>query len=110
MTHLSDDDFWNSPFIDAHRRGICNMDWATQQPREQGYFVGDFVEFMVGGFGLITEVSHSGSWPPTYSAEKVLGYPFHAGSKCAWHHHGDIKELVSPSPTRSIKAIKVIAE
>lgn len=94
---------WNSDYIDGHRRGISDMAWARKQPQATNYFVGDIVEFKVGGFGIIDEVQrHGGGWPASYSTEKIKGKPFHATSKVAWHYEGDFKKLVGDSPLRHL--------
>lgn len=66
------------------------------------YYVGDFIEFKAGGFGMIIEVSQNG-WGRSYATSNVLGFP--RNRKKAWHWDYDIERIVSPSPTRQIKAI-----
>jgi hypothetical protein len=90
-------------YAEKHRRGISDMDWAAQQPKSQNYFIGDIVEFFVGGFGIIDEVSKAhGGWPPKYSTQKVEGYPYRSDGKVAWHYEGDVKALVQPSTLRNL--------
>jgi len=96
---------WNSRFIDEHRRGLSDMEWAdAQRQGEPKYMFGDVVEFMVGGFGVIKEVSYnknSGS-PPSYSTENIKGFDSHKTAKIAWHYERDFKRLVSKSNLRSL--------
>lgn len=90
---------------EEHRRGISALAWAGMQPKEQSYYIGDVVEFKVGGFGVINEVRKAnGGWPPSYSTEPVDGLHDRDDSKRAWHYEGDFKHLVAPSGVRSVMA------
>jgi hypothetical protein len=92
---------WKSEYIDEHRRGISDMEWARKQPQEINYFIGDIIEFEVGGVGIIDEVQKPrNGWPASYSTEEIEGRPFHAKSKTAWHYEGDFKKLIGKSPLR----------
>lgn len=93
---------WTDEWVDEHRRGKSDIDWARENVKPtQMYFVGDVVEFVVGGFGLIDRVSRaSGGWPFSYATEDIEGHPPHARRKSAWHYDGDIKRLVAPSGVR----------
>jgi len=89
--------YWNSPWVDAHRRGISDIDWAKAQPKgPPKYAEGDVVEFHVGGFGVISEVSepHNG-WPSSYATHDVEGFPPHTNHISAWHYEGDFKRLAA---------------
>jgi hypothetical protein len=78
------------------------MAWARKQPRETNYFIGDIVEFKVGGYGIIDEVQRHGSgWPAKYSTERVEGKPYHPTTKGAWHYEGDFKRLAGESTLRN---------
>ena len=86
---------------EEHRKGITDLDWALAQPKKQGYYVGDVIEFHVGGIGLINAVSQNGGWPPSYATEPVKGFPYRPNdAKLAWHREGDFKALISPSGVR----------
>jgi hypothetical protein len=91
MTNFSD--YWNSKHVDAHRRGITDLNWSALQPRGNPRFtIGDVVEFKVGGFGVIAEVViEQNGWPNQYSTRSVNGLPGHATTKRAWHYELDIK-------------------
>ncbi len=74
--------YWDN--ADAHRRGKTDMEWVSEQ--RQGpprFMMGDIVEFKVGGFGIIKDVSkpHDG-WPASYSTDEVPGKKFHAHQMC----------------------------
>ena len=89
--------YWNGPWVDNHRKGISDMDWAQMQPAgPPKYAEGDIVEFQVGGFGVIREVSepHNG-WPASYATDNVETLPPHSGHKAAWHYEGDFKRLAA---------------
>jgi len=99
---------WDSKNVDAHRRGINDITWATMQPKgPPKYVLGDIVEFKVGGYGIITKVSkpHNG-WPSEYSADEVPGLRFHAKGINAWHYEGDIKRLYRKSAIRATRRTK----
>jgi len=87
-------EYWDN-HADEHRRGINDMEWAAMQEKGPAlYSHGDIVEFKVGGFGRIGEVSEAnGGWPVSYSVMSVPGKPFHARNISAWHYEGDIKGL-----------------
>ena len=92
-------------YAEEHRRGISDMAWADMQPKEQSFYIGDVVEFRVGGFGVINKVSGGkGGWPPSYSTEPVDGLRDRSDTKRAWHYEGDFKQLVAPSGVRSVMA------
>lgn len=85
---------------EKHRIGIPDHEWENAQPLEQNYFIGDVVEFHVGGCGLIDEVlksDHGGC--PKYSTREVPGHDHHP-TRTAWHYEGDFKTLLSPSGVR----------
>lgn len=95
-------------YAEEHRRGISSLAWAGMQPKEQSYYIGDVVEFKVGGFGVINKVSKAkGGWPPSYSTEPVDGLPDRYDTKRAWHYEGDFKKLVAPSGLRSVMASNI---
>ena len=99
---------WNSTFVDEHRRGISDAAWARQQPKEVNYFIGDVVEFKVGGFGVIDDVAHGpGDWPPGYSVKRVKGFAGHAKNKIAWHYEGDFLRLVAGGGPRVLRAQEI---
>jgi hypothetical protein len=93
--------YWSSLDTDAHRRGISDMAWARMQPQTPAkYKRGDVVEFMVGGYGQIDDVSDlrsTSGWPVSYSVVPVCGLPFHSKGVYAWHYEGDIKRLFAVS-------------
>ena len=82
-------------FAEEHRRGISDCEWASmQQMGKPIYRKGQIVEFKVGGFGVITEISKAkGGWPCSYATKKVKGMKQHTSYKSAWHYEGDIKRL-----------------
>lgn len=88
---------WNSEQVEAHRRGVSDMDWAKMQPEgPPNYSVGDVVEFQAGGFGAIKEVSEPhGGWPSSYATESFKDLPQHTSRKSAWHYEGDFKRLAA---------------
>ena len=91
-------------------KNISDMQWAEMQPHgPPNYALGDVVEFEVGGYGVITEISEPhGGWPSSYATDEIKGYqppPYHA-----WHHELDFKRLVNstarklslaPTPTQA---------
>jgi len=81
---------------DDHRKEFSDMEWADEQPEgAPNYKVGDTVEFHVGGFGEIKEISEpQGGWPSSYSTRDIYGMPGHKRGKCAWHYESDFKGLV----------------
>lgn len=87
---------WDSDWVDEHRRGINDVAWARMQPDgPPNYRIGDVVEFMVGGFGVIDKVNEPlNGWPSSYSTDSYESLPPHATHKCAWHYEGDFKRLV----------------
>jgi hypothetical protein len=89
---------------ETHRREYNDIQWAQMQPTgEPKYKIGDVVEFHVGGYGVIHEVSQPrGGWPSSYATSNVEGYPPHATRKCAWHYEGDFKTWVAKSPLHSL--------
>ena len=89
-------------YAEDHRKGISDIGWARMQPKEQSFYIGDVVEFKVGGFGVIDGVSEAqGGWPPSYSTEKVKGLQDRKDTKRAWHYEGDFLRLVAPSGIRA---------
>lgn len=94
---------WNSECIDEHRRGMSDIEWARKQQQETNYFIGDTVEFKVGGFGIIDEVQdcHDG-WPASYATGKIKGRAYHHKHKSAWHYEGDFEKLIGKSPLRDL--------
>lgn len=82
-------------YADEHRKDINDMEWADMQPKgKPKYGYGDIVEFKVGGFGRIDEVTKpANGWPSSYSVMEVPGMKFHAEDICAWHYEGDILGL-----------------
>jgi len=98
------DKFWNSKSIDAHRRGISDVEWANCQPdTPPKYIEGDVVEFMVGGYGIIDEVSFPENGNPSqYSIRPIAEKKFHPKGIYAWHYEGDIKRLVEGSAIRRL--------
>jgi len=91
---------WDNEFIDKHRRGISDLDWARQQPYESPkYKIGDRVEFKVGGFGVIHKVKLPQSgWPSSYATEDIEGFKGHPKTKRAWHYEGDFKDQYYGQP------------
>jgi len=95
-------------YAEEHRRGISDVAWAQMQPHEQNFFIGDVVEFKVGGFGVIDGVGGGeNGWPPSYSTKEIEGFQDRNDSKRAWHYEGDFKELISPSGLRSLMTSNV---
>ena len=88
---------------DAHRKEYCDMEWDKKQPRKTSYYIGDVVEFKVGGIGVLSEAkdAHNG-WAPSYSCSPVKGFSFHKEGKTAWHLEGDFKRLIAGSGIRYI--------
>lgn len=80
------------------------MEWAARQPKgPPKYKIGDAVEFHVGGFGVIDEVSKpQGGWPSEYSTEDIAGMRPHKTRKSAWHYEGDFKRRIGKSPLHSL--------
>jgi hypothetical protein len=94
---------WNSDQIDEHRRGISDLAWAGMQPYEPQHMVGDVVEFMAGGFGIITKANRGNpTFPTGYSVEWVPGMAHHLKGKVAWHYDGDIRRIVEGSALRRL--------
>lgn len=90
-------------YAEEHRRGISDIQWARMQPMEQNYYVGDVVEFKVGGIGVITEAQDAeNGWPPSYATEEVKGHPYRKDGKVAWHYEGDFSRLVAESGIRKL--------
>lgn len=90
--------------LGEHRKGMSDMQWANAQSQEPpNFMVGDIVEFMVGGFGIIVTVTkpHDG-WPSSYAADPVPGLDYHSKGKYAWHYEGDFKRLAYPSAIRAV--------
>ena len=78
---------------------------AKMQPKEQSYYVGDVVEFKVGGCGVIDKVKlpqQGSDRPISYSTEKVEFLAYRRDAKNSWHYDGDISRLVSPSGIRAL--------
>ena len=95
--------YWDSTLVDKHRRGLTDCEWASKQPNgKPNYFLGDIVEFKVGGFGIITETTDPGDKPIAYSISSVQGLKQITTGKCAWHYEGDFKRLVGKSPIRNL--------
>lgn len=97
---------WDANWVEEHRRGICDLGWASMQPDgPPSFMLGDVVEFMAGGVGVITGVKppHNG-WPSSYSTSSIEGFPYHSTDKAAWHYEGDFKSLVEPSAIRKVTA------
>lgn len=85
-----------------HRKEFSDLAWAAHQKKgPPNFYVGDIVEFHVGGFGVINEVSqpHDG-WPSSYKTGDVPTLP--GQPKRAWHYEGDFKRLVGESPIRRL--------
>lgn len=93
---------------EEHRREYTDLEWAAAQPTgDPKYKIGDVVEFHVGGFGVIREVSPPrGGWPASYATACIEGMPGHKSRKCAWHYEGDFKEWVAKSPLHSLHNTK----
>lgn len=93
---------WNSDYIDEHRRGISDLEWASKQQMGDPIYVnGDIVEFVAGGFGMIKKTSKADNgWPVSYSLEEIESKPFHPKGIVAWHYEGDIKGLIVESAIR----------
>ncbi len=100
------DDWFKHPekYREAHRKEFCDLDWSGQQPRgEQQFFLGDVVEFKVGGIGIIVKVQKPQSgWPWSFACDPVKGHPGHASNKHAWHYELDFARLVKPSALRDL--------
>lgn len=88
--------YFNSEWIDKHRSGISDLDWAKRQPKaDPNYSLGDVVEFKAGGFGIITKVSKpQNGWPSSYATDAVKGMKDHPKTKRAWHYELDFKKRV----------------
>ena len=88
---------WNSENIDEHRKGISDLDWAGMQRTGQPkYKLGNKIEFMVGGFGVIVDVSISNTgWPVQYSTRQIKNMKYHPKNKLSWHYEGDIRRKVA---------------
>jgi hypothetical protein len=98
-------DFIGVSHRDKHRKKFSDVEWAEKQPKgKPNYHVGDVVEFKVGGFGIIDEVSkpHAG-WPSSYSTAEIEGMRPHKDRMCAWHYEGDFKRLVRGSALRRLR-------
>lgn len=98
------------PFIDrivgiAKRMELDQKNTPNSGTAEPGmkYYIGDVVEFTVGGVGVIDSVfkAHNGL-PESYSTKEVEGLPYRKDTKCAWHYEGDFKALVGESAIRSL--------
>lgn len=87
-----------------HRKEMNDMEWAASQAQGPPlYKKGDFVEFMEGGFAMITEVSKArGGWPVSYSTRAVRGMKEHPKTKCAWFYEGDIKRKIGHTETKVV--------
>lgn len=96
-------------FRDEHRKQFTDMEWAAIQHKgPPKYKIGDVVEFMVGGFGVIDGVSEPhGGWPSKYSTNRIPGMPAHKRGVSAWHFDGDFKRLVAKSPLHDLPNDKV---
>ncbi len=96
---------------EKHRKKYNDMEWAAQQPKGPPKFkIGDVVEFHVGGFGVIDEVSapdpeddEEDGWPAEYSTAPIKGMPSRKDGKVAWHYEGDFKRRVAKSPLHSLR-------
>lgn len=83
------------PPRDGHRMDFNDLDWAAQQPPGVRYFIGDLMEFEVGGFGVIREVTPPlGGWPASYATKRVDPFPDHPRTKRAWHYELDFKRRI----------------
>jgi len=88
---------WNSENVDAHRRGFNDIEWARLQPQNKPgkYLEGDVVEFMAGGYGLISEISpEDNGWPRQYIIRPINDLEFHPRGKAAWHYDLDLRRKV----------------
>ena len=90
---------------DEHRKEYNDSEWSDYQRLGPPiYMKGDIVEFIVGGIGVIEDVSwhpETGN-PPACSAQPIGKHNFHYRAKCAWHYEGDIKRIVRLSAIRSL--------
>jgi hypothetical protein len=101
--------YWNSDFVDKHRRGINDCDWAARQPKgKPRYAIGDVLEFKAGGFGVVTDVSWEPEtgWPSSYSLDPVKGMKFHPRDICAWHYELDFERRLAKSPLHRLEGRK----
>lgn len=74
--------------------------------KTKGYFIGDIVEFVDGGFGIINE--YSGECNIRYACVPVEGLPDHPITKRAWFSDVEIKNLIGESPLRSLKPESIL--
>lgn len=69
----------------------------TEKPKSK-YQIGDVVEFVVGGFGVISKVKYceTGKWFD-YAADSVEGLPFHSSNIHSWFQDKSFKGIVANS-------------
>ena len=99
-------DIWDSEFVDKHRRGISDIEWASSQPHgSPKYAIGDVMRFKAGGYGVVRGVQPPrNGWPSSYATDPVPGMADHPETKRAWHYELDFEACVAASPLHNMIA------